>query len=99
MLKFHYRARLNTTSPKGIDWAKEMASHFTRVTGHKVDVFMRVGGGNEVLFASEFPDFDTMVNTRAKMLSDQAAAKAADRGVAEEYLDPRSIDNAIWVAA
>ena len=99
MLKFHYKARLTTTSPKAVDWAKEMATHFTRVTGTKVDVFMRVGGGNEILFASEFPDFDTMVNSRTQMLSDRMAAGAADIGSDEGYLDPGSIDNAIWVSA
>lgn len=96
MIVSSVRARIVKDTPSALEWSHGIAAFIKRKTGNEVEVLVRIGATQDVVWLQRFPDLAAYGKAFDAMQSDgeyHAQVKTAqDRG----YFDSRTVEAGIW---
>jgi hypothetical protein len=96
MIVSSVRARIVKDTPGALEWSHGIAAFVKRKTGGAVEVLVRIGATQDVVWLQRFPDLAAYGKAFETMQSDgeyHAQVKVAqDRG----YFDNATIEAGIW---
>ena len=96
MIVSSVRARIVKDTPGALEWAHSIAAFIKKKTGNDLEVLVRIGATQDVVWLSRFSDLAAYEKSTEAVQSDpdyQARVKAAqDKG----YFDGVSIEAGIW---
>jgi hypothetical protein len=96
MIVSSVRARIVKDTPGALEWSHGIAAFVKRKTGGDVEVLVRIGATQDVVWLQRFPDLAAYGKAFETMQSDgeyHAQVKAAqDRG----YFDGLTVEAGIW---
>jgi hypothetical protein len=96
MIVSSVRARIVKDTPGAVEWSHGIAAFVKRKTGNQVEVLVRIGATQDVVWLQRFPDLAAYGKAFEAMQSDgeyHAQVKAAqDKG----YFDGLTIEAGIW---
>lgn len=96
MIVSSVRARIVKDTPGALEWAHSIAALVKKKTGNEVEVLVRVGATQDVVWLQRFSDLASYGKSQEAMQSDpeyQAQVKAVqDKGL----FDSLSVEAGIW---
>ena len=96
MIVSSVRARIVKDTPGALEWAHSIAALVKKRTGNEVEVLVRVGATQDVVWMQRIPDHARYGESIEAIQSDleyQAQVKAAqDKG----FFDTPSVESGIW---
>jgi hypothetical protein len=96
MIVSSVRARIVKDTPGAVEWSHGIAAFVKRKTGNEVEVLVRIGATQDVVWLQRFPDLGAYGKSLEAIQSDpeyHAQVKAAqDKG----YFDNLSVEAGIW---
>jgi hypothetical protein len=96
MIIFSTRARVAGTLPDAVAWAAEVAQIVTKTTGVTIEVAVRVGGHNDIIWVSRLDDMAAVEKMMGQVQGD-ANYHAALRSAQEKHLfESVSVEQAFW---
>ena len=96
MIIFSTRARVAGALPEAVAWAAEVAQIVTKATGTPIEVAVRAGGHNDIIWLSRLDNLAAVEKLMEKVQGD-ANYHAALRAVHEKGLfDTVSVEQGFW---
>ncbi len=96
MIVSSVRARIVKDTPAALEWSHGIAAFVKRKTGNAVDVLVRIGATQDVVWLQRFPDLAAYGKAFETMQADgeyQAQVKTAqDKG----FFDGTTVEAGIW---
>jgi hypothetical protein len=96
MIVSSVRARIVKDTPGALEWAHSTAAFIKKKTGNDLEVLVRIGATQDVVWLSRFSDLAAYEKSTEAVQSDpdyHARVKAAqDKG----YFDSASVEAGIW---
>lgn len=96
MIVSSVRARIVKDAPGALEWAHGIAAFVKRKTGNEVEVLVRMGATQDVVWLQRFPDLAAYGKSLESVQADpeyQAQVKGAqDKG----YFDGVTVEGGIW---
>ncbi len=90
------RARIAKDTPGALAWANEIAEFVKKKTGNEIEVLVRVGATQDIVWLQRFPDLSAYEKSLESIQSDpeyQALIrKAQDKG----FFDTPNVESGIW---
>jgi len=96
MIMYSTRARVAGFGPEVAAWGAEIAKLVTEITGTEITYASRVGGHQEMLWASRLNDMATLEADLDKIQQNQGYMAMIKTAVEKGYFDPASVETAIW---
>jgi hypothetical protein len=96
MIVSSIRARIVKDSPGALAWANEVAEFVKKKTGNEIEVLMRIGATQDIVWLQRFPDLSAYEKSFESIQSDPdyhaRVKKAQDKG----YFDGPNVEAGIW---
>ncbi len=96
MIVSSVRARIAKDTPGALEWAQGIAEFVKKKTGNEIEVLVRVGATQDVVWLQRFPDLSAYEKSLEAVQSDpdyHARVKAAqDKG----FFDTPNVEAGIW---
>ena len=96
MIVSSVRARIVKDTPGAVEWSHGIAAFVKKKTGNQVDVLVRIGATQDVVWLQRFPDLAAYEKAFTAMQADaeyhSLVKSAQDKG----YFDPVNLEAGIW---
>ncbi|UCE85592.1 MAG: NIPSNAP family protein [Deltaproteobacteria bacterium] len=96
MIVSSVRARIVKDTPGALAWANEVAEYVKKKTGNEIEVLVRIGATQDVVWLQRFPDLSAYEKSSETVQSDPdyhaRVKKAQDKG----FFDSPSVEAGIW---
>jgi len=99
MITYSLRARVAKPGPAPAAWSRKVADLVGAKTGVTPTVLIRVGGAQEILFASQYENFAAFETAQAQLLGDADYIALLDTMQSQGLFDSASVDTAFWLPA
>ena len=96
MIVSSIRARIANDTPGALAWANEVAEYVKKKTGNEIEVLVRVGATQDIVWLQRFPDLSAYEKSLETVQSDPdyhaKVKKAQDKG----FFDTPNVEAGIW---
>ncbi len=99
MISYSLRARIAKAGPAPAAWSRKVAELVGAKTGVTPTVLIRVGGGQEILFVSQYENLAAFEKAQAQLVGDADYHGLLDTMQSQGLFDAASVDTAFWLAA
>ncbi len=96
MIVSSIRARIVKDTPGALAWANEIAEFVKKKTGNEIEVLVRVGATQDIVWLQRFPDLSAYEKSFESIQSDpdyQAKVKKAQN---KGFFDSPNVEAGIW---
>ncbi|THD53611.1 hypothetical protein [Phenylobacterium sp.] len=97
MISYSLRARVAKAGPAPAEWSRKIAAVVGAKTGVTPSVLVRIGGGQEILFVSQYENFAAFEKAQAQLVGDADYIALLDTMQSQGLFEAASVDTAFWL--
>jgi hypothetical protein len=96
MIVSSVRARIVKDAPGALEWAHEIAAFIKTKTGNDVEVLVRIGGTQDIVWLQRFQDLSVYEKSIVAVQSDPDYQARVKKAQSKEYFDSANVEAGIW---
>lgn len=90
------RARIVQDTPGALEWARKMATFVKQTTGNEIDVLVRVGATQDVVWLQRHADLAAYEKAMVAVQSDGKYWAEVKEAQAKGFFDSPTVEAGIW---
>lgn len=96
MIIFSTRARVAGALPDAVAWAAEVAQIVTKASGTPIEVAVRAGGHNDIIWVSRLDNMAAVEKLMEQVQGDASYLAAIRKAQEKNLFDSVSVEQAFW---
>ena len=98
MITYSLRILIAKPGPAPAAWSRAVVDYIAKLTGVTVNASARLGGPQEMIYVSQYPDYAAFEAAQAKLLADPGYQAMLEDALAKGLFVTGSVDTAFWIA-
>ena len=96
MIVSSVRARIVKDAPGALEWAHEIAAFIKKKTGNDVEVLVRMGATQDIVWLQRFQDLSAYEKSLEAVQSDPDYQARVKKAQSREFFDSPNVEAGIW---
>ncbi len=96
MIVSSVKVRIVKDAPGALEWAHEIAAFVKNKTGNEVEVLVRMGATQDIVWLQRFQDLSAYEKALEAVRSDPDYQARVKKAQSKEYFDAPSVEAGIW---
>ncbi len=96
MIVSSMKVRIVKDAPGAVEWAHEIAAFVKNKTGNEVEVLVRMGATQDIVWLQRFQDLSAYDKTLQEVRSDPDYQARVKKAQSKEFFDSPNVEAGIW---